>query len=110
MMGPHKSRPYNPLIANTFFRAGFIEAWGRGIQKIKDSCIQAGNDIPQKFEKVLSFLRANSEKEMADVYAYGIHDYANERYQKYDYPEEWLDEAEEIDEWIKDNEEYIGEN
>lgn len=48
---PHNFRPYNPLIANTFFRAGFIEAWGRGIQKIKDSCISAGNDIPQYFVK-----------------------------------------------------------
>ena len=47
LMGTHKSRPYNPLIANTFFRAGFIEAWGRGIQKIKDSCISAGNAIPE---------------------------------------------------------------
>ena len=47
LMGAHKSRPYNPLIANTFFRAGFIEAWGRGIQKIKDSCISAGNNIPE---------------------------------------------------------------
>ena len=35
LMGKHRSRPYNPLIANTFFRAGFIEAWGRGIEKSK---------------------------------------------------------------------------
>ena len=27
LMGAHRSKPYNPLIANTFFRAGFIEAW-----------------------------------------------------------------------------------
>ena len=47
LMGSHKSRPYNPLIANTFFRSGFIEAWGRGIQKIKDSCASAGNDLPE---------------------------------------------------------------
>ena len=61
-----------------------------------------------KFERVLSFLKANGEEEMADVYACGIHDYANERYQKgSDYPEEWFDETEEIDEWISDNEEYI---
>ena len=46
LLGAHKSRPYNPLIANTFFRAGFIEAWGRGIPK-KDSCILAGNNIPE---------------------------------------------------------------
>lgn len=51
LMGSHKSRPYNPLIANTFFRAGFIEAWERGIQKIKDSCVLAGNDIPEYYVK-----------------------------------------------------------
>ncbi len=58
-------------------------------------------------ERVLFFLKANGEKEMADVYAHGIHDYADKEYRKYDYPEEWLDEAEEIDEWIKDNQEYF---
>ncbi len=47
LMGSHRSRPYNPLIANTFFRAGFIEAWGRGIEKIKDSCVEAGNPMPE---------------------------------------------------------------
>lgn len=47
LMGKHRSRPYNPLIANTFFRAGFIEAWGRGIEKIKDSCKEVGNPIPE---------------------------------------------------------------
>lgn len=47
LMGSHRSRPYNPLIANTFFRAGFIEAWGRGIEKIKESCAEAGNPMPE---------------------------------------------------------------
>ena len=47
LMGKHRSRPYNPLIANTFFRVGFIEAWGRGIEKIKDSCKEAGNPMPE---------------------------------------------------------------
>lgn len=51
LMGAHKSRPYNPLIANTFFRAGFIEAWGRGIEKIKDSCAEAGNPMPEYMVK-----------------------------------------------------------
>ena len=61
-----------------------------------------------KFERVLSFLRSNNEEEMADIYALGIHDYANERYQEnYDYPEEWFDEAEKIDKWISDNEGHI---
>lgn len=47
LMGSYRSRPYNPLIANTFFWAGFIEAWGRGIEKIKDSCAEAGNPMPE---------------------------------------------------------------
>ena len=61
-----------------------------------------------KFERVLSFLKTNGEEKMADAYAFGIRDYANEKYQKnYDYPEEWFDETERIDEWISNNEGYI---
>lgn len=33
LLGKHRSRPYNPLIANTFFRAGYIESWGRELKK-----------------------------------------------------------------------------
>jgi predicted HTH transcriptional regulator len=32
----HSSKPYNPDIANVFFLAGYIESWGRGIEKILD--------------------------------------------------------------------------
>lgn len=61
-----------------------------------------------KFERVLSFLKTNNEEEMASVYACGIHDYANEKYQEnYDYPEEWFDETDKIDKWISDNEVYL---
>ncbi len=38
LMGKHPSVPYNPLIANAFFRAGYIESWGRGIEKINREC------------------------------------------------------------------------
>ena len=38
----HSSQPYNPDIANAFFRAGQIEAWGRGIERIMEACRQAG--------------------------------------------------------------------
>lgn len=31
LLSSHRSMPYNPEIANTFFRAGEIEAWGIGI-------------------------------------------------------------------------------
>ena len=40
------SRPHNPLIAQTFFRAGMIEAWGRGIRQIAEHCREAGNPVP----------------------------------------------------------------
>ncbi len=40
------SRPHNPRIAGAFFRAGMIEAWGRGIRRIVDLCAQAGNPTP----------------------------------------------------------------
>ncbi len=34
----HPSKPQNPDIANTFFRAGYIESWGRGTIKIMNAC------------------------------------------------------------------------
>ena len=43
----HKSIPFNPSIANVFYRAGYIEAWGRGIQKIFESCNELGLPAPQ---------------------------------------------------------------
>jgi ATP-dependent DNA helicase RecG len=47
LLGPHASRPYNPDIANTFFRAGEIEAWGRGIERVMAACRQAGTPKPE---------------------------------------------------------------
>lgn len=43
----HSSQPYNPDIANTFFRAGMIEAWGRGIERMMEACKAAGSPQPQ---------------------------------------------------------------
>ena len=37
---------FNPEILNTFFRAGSIEAWGRGIQRIRDDCKTHGSPDP----------------------------------------------------------------
>ena len=42
----HSSRPHNPRVAQVFFRAGMIEAWGRGIRRIVDLCHCAGNPTP----------------------------------------------------------------
>ena len=46
-MKTHNSRPYNPDLANTFFRAGYIESWGRGIQKIYEECDLIGAKVPE---------------------------------------------------------------
>ncbi len=43
----HQSRPYNPKIARAFFRAGYIESWGRGIQKIFEVCSEYGTLQPE---------------------------------------------------------------
>jgi len=47
LLSKHSSRPYNPDIANAFFRSGYVEAWGRGIDKITDHCVAAGLPNPQ---------------------------------------------------------------
>ena len=42
----HSSVPYNPDIANAFFRIGYIEAWGHGIRKMNEYCVNAGLPLP----------------------------------------------------------------
>lgn len=45
LMRKHASSPYNPNIAHVFYLAGFIESWGRGIEKICSACEKDG--VPQ---------------------------------------------------------------
>ncbi|MFC1585118.1 ATP-binding protein [Fibrobacterota bacterium] len=42
----HSSQPFNPDIANVFFRAGMVESWGRGIERILADCKNAGLKEP----------------------------------------------------------------
>jgi ATP-dependent DNA helicase RecG len=46
LLKKHSSRPYNPDIANAFFRIGYIESWGRGMDKMKKQCIEANLPVP----------------------------------------------------------------
>ena len=41
-MGKHSSKPYNPNLASAFCLAGFIESWGRGIEKMCDALREDG--------------------------------------------------------------------
>ncbi len=51
LFGPHESRPWNPLIARTFYRRGIIEEWGRGTIKIADLATSAGLPRPEIEER-----------------------------------------------------------
>ena len=44
---PHESRPWNPLIARTFYRRGIIEEWGSGTLKMADMASKAGLPVPE---------------------------------------------------------------
>lgn len=43
----HPSVPKNLKISQTFFRAGFVEYWGSGMKRIKDTCIEYGSPVPE---------------------------------------------------------------
>lgn len=47
LMSKHISRPYNPSIANVYYLAGFIESWGRGIEKMCRACEEDGSPLPK---------------------------------------------------------------
>ena len=86
-----KSKPHNPLIANAFFRSGQIEAWGRGIDKMKKGCV---NDrLPEPVFKIMPttfsicFHIRNNNKAIAERSIYsangnGINSGINETRQK----------------------------
>ena len=64
LFSPHKSRPWNPLIASTFYRRGIIEKWGTGTIKMAEIMESAhlprpeiednGRDVTVKFHLNLS--------------------------------------------------------
>ncbi len=55
-MHEHRSEPYNPALAATFFRAGLIESWGRGIEKICKACTEAKVPVPVFQGRANSFM------------------------------------------------------
>ena len=42
----HDSQPRNRLIANAFYMAGFVEAWGRGYELITEAFTKEGLEVP----------------------------------------------------------------
>ena len=43
----HSSKPFNPKLAEVFFKSGMIEAWGRGFDKIREACVEYAAPLPE---------------------------------------------------------------
>ena len=81
LLGQHNSVPFNPKIAGVFFRAGYIESWGRGIEKICNACetlgsdkpkyIVSGSDIMVEFKALQSAIIEDSKAPMHQNEAFG---------------------------------------
>lgn len=72
----HSSHPRNKNIAEIFFRAGYIESWGRGIEIIITACRDAGLPEPV-FEEAWGGVVVTFYKDIyTDVYlqSLGLHD------------------------------------
>ena len=61
-MEPHESHPRNRLMANVFYLAGFIEAWGRGYEKIREAFEREKLEVPV-FEEVRGGMMATIKRE-----------------------------------------------
>lgn len=70
----HLSNPRNHLIANVFYRAGFIESWGRGISKVYKAFSQANLSEP-KFENFWNGTLVQMPRKMIDQ----VNDHANDQ-------------------------------
>ncbi|KAF0159360.1 MAG: ATP-dependent DNA helicase RecG [Syntrophaceae bacterium] len=72
----HLSRPRNELLADVFFKAGMIEAWGRGTVKIMDECKKAGLPEPEFKEEFgglsVHFHKGKSEKKVGGQLGDGL--------------------------------------
>jgi ATP-dependent DNA helicase RecG len=76
LLGSHTSKPFNPNIARVFYRAGYIENWGRGIQKICDACRNIGADEPEYIvhgEDIMVKFNALQSAKIADSKAPKVH-------------------------------------
>ncbi len=66
----HRSIPRNPLIAEVCYRVGYIDSWGRGIEKITDACKTAGLPEPIIDENtggvVVELLKAPTSEELGN--------------------------------------------
>jgi ATP-dependent DNA helicase RecG len=65
----HLSMPHNKLIADVFYKAGFIESWGRGTVQMAQDCIAVGIPAPEYTEdnRVVQILFACDSEENEEL-------------------------------------------
>ena len=69
LLSPHTSIPRNENIANAFYLAGFIEAWGRGIEKIVTGMKKAEMDAPEfRADSLGVFVTFHRKKEIVAMW------------------------------------------
>lgn len=61
LLRKHPSKPFNPDVANTLFRAGYIESWGRGTLKILSECRAVHLPAPRFYFEASGFVVAFAE-------------------------------------------------
>ncbi len=70
----HSSIPYNPKVADVLFKAGMIESWGRGFDKIKEECENSNTPLPEYeiSERGIMVLCKPGEKYLKLLKKYGV--------------------------------------
>lgn len=69
----HPSRPYNPDVANAFFRSGLIESWGRGTIKIFNEAKAAKIPVPifryenNGFYVIFNYVEVSVQQQVLDL-------------------------------------------
>ena len=69
LMKKHASYPRNRNIASVFYKAGFIESWGRGYKKIREEFEKAGHPVPTVEESGGGVLVTIQRKTIEDIIA-----------------------------------------
>ena len=69
LMKKHASYPRNRNIASVFYKAGFIESWGRGYKKIREEFEKAGHPVPTVEESGGGVLVTIRRKTIEDIIA-----------------------------------------
>lgn len=67
LMEQHSSYPRNPSLASVFYKAGFIESWGRGFKKIREEFERAKMPLPVIEEKGGGVMVVIKRKTVVDV-------------------------------------------